>query len=198
MGRLPQPADIKALLSKAISAERWDALLFSILTIILTPVFAAIAVIVILYGMDSRNNSQALLSSRSQRVWPWDGMRWINGFNIFLYSTLGGFFLRTGNDARHSWKTLLWWLAASGSVAFLSLLCYSSSLRETDPRLFWILYGAAGLGTLGFLGVGYVPSDDHFAPPQDLGFSDPTLSRPVDEVAALDDSFLTVIPGIIF
>jgi hypothetical protein len=195
MGKVPQPSDIRVSLSRAISAERRDALLFSILLIILTPFFIAIAIVAILYGLDTNQNP--LQSSRWHRAWPWEGMRWINAFNLFLYTTLGGFFLRSANDARLTWKNMVWWLAAGGSVAFVTYLSYSTPLRETDPRLFWYLYGGAGFVTLGFLGVGYVPSDDHFAPLQDLSFSDPTLSRPVEEVD-VPDGFLTVIPGILF
>jgi len=195
MGRLPQPADIRVSLVKAISAERRDALLFSILLIILTPAFTALAIIVILYGLD--NDVDPLRSSRWHRAWPWEGMRWINGFNVFLYATLGGFFLRSANGSRLTWKNMAWWLSAGGAVAFVTYLSYYTSLRETDPRLFWYLYGGGGFVTLGFLGAGYVPGDDHFAPSREMSFPDPTLSRPADEVD-VPDGFLTVIPGILF
>ncbi len=151
------PRDISELreaLRDAMGRERRDALLFSVLTVLLTPAFLAIAVLLALWALND-----AEFSRIDPRVRP---VPFLTGLNAGLVLLFASFFARPKAAWQVRASDLAWVGGATLALAAIFLLSYATPLAARNPEAFWILYGSLTLLLLALLGHAYVPKDHYY------------------------------------
>jgi hypothetical protein len=129
---------LEAVLDKA----RREAITYTVLTVLCTPAFVAIASVV------------AWLLLAHIFMWGhWDGgaSSMYMGINIFL-AYMVVFVLRYSNPPEQPHEFDKRWLVAVGVFLFLLILTYATGFREQFPVFFGIVYAVMGFLVLGLLG----------------------------------------------
>ncbi len=186
--RLPDPAQIRSKLLASVGAERRDALLFSILTIVLTPAFVALAVFITLVAVHKMGYGESQVL--------WDAKALVHGTTMFLLVSCGAFFVRPDDHPGTEIRDLLWLGLGVVLLAIILLLTYVSELRTESPRVFWPLYGGLVIATLGLLGRGYVPRDHYYVRPGEWSWDDSPVEREIEQ-AGFWFGFASAFPGLI-
>jgi hypothetical protein len=167
-GRLAGTLQIREKLRATIASERREILFFSVLTILLTPVFIALSVVVLLLALHETDPRPAL----------WDEATLVHAVVLFLGSSVAMFFIRPGV----SWRDGLWLAAGLAAFGLLLHLSYGKPLRQENPSLFWPLFAGSAMLMLGLLGRGYVPRDHCFVRPGEWDITDSPFERHAQRV----------------
>lgn len=138
----PDIRQVEQRLTAVLKKEHWEAIGYTVLTVLCTPEFVALASLVVLvvlcyvlYWGDFELNAASIYT----------------GINIFLAYMLV-FVLKYSNppDEPHGFDKM--WIAAIGVFFVLLILTYATSLREQLPTFFAIVYAVLGFLVLGLLG----------------------------------------------
>jgi hypothetical protein len=172
----PQSGLLETELLEAMKEERRDALKFSILTVILTPAFVAIAWFILLLA------TIQLSSSGSSGGMFFGGSGFVHATTAFLLLACGSFFIPQPGHPGKTAGDYLWLALGVGVLGVLALLTYATLLRQTHPGLFWGIYGIFSIGILGLVGRGYIPGDEDYVRFEDWGLDDQALDRADREV----------------
>ncbi|HXX94214.1 MAG TPA: hypothetical protein VEN81_11315 [Planctomycetota bacterium] len=164
---LPEPGEIRRRLEEAVQAERKDALTFSVLTVILTPAFVAVAVFILLVALHQLTWGPA---GRGGGIWS--GGALVNGTALFLGAACVAYCFRGSGQPGFGKEEVAWLGAAIGGLAGLLLLAYGTPLREAHPGAFWPLFWGITLVLLGILGRGYVPRDHDYVRPGEWNYGE--------------------------
>lgn len=164
-------AKVRRAFEGALDAARRDWLLGSGLTVVLAPVFVAVALglLVLLGGEPVR----WIVSH------PTSGALAIEVFLAFLFL---GFFL--GEPGRARWGLVG---VAAGGLAALALLAHATPLPQAAPGAFRGLYGVGVFVLLGVLGLAYTPRDDY-----ELGLGRWLIDNPLTLRDDIDRAHLTM------
>jgi hypothetical protein len=173
--RLREPHEIRAALAQAIRAERRDALLFSVLTVVLTPFFLAISLFILLVAVYAISSSGFATSS----VWTGDGF--LHGTNFLLLLMIPGFLIRPQGQPRSVKSDIAWVLAGLCVGGLILYLSYSHSPRCSSPRLFWWAYFGLAILLLGLLGRGYVPRDHYYVRPGEWRMGETSAANDIEQ-----------------
>src|SRR5262245_30571071 len=115
-------SQIRSQLKQAVAADRRDAMMFSILTVILTPVFIALSILAILWAIHFSADD------------PWYGrphapsLQAGMAFGIFVLFI--GFFSRPKSKA--PWTDFLWVGAALATYGILLLWSFGSGVKSSQ------------------------------------------------------------------
>lgn len=138
----PDLQEVEKRLSVVLEKERREAIGYTVLTVLCTPAFVAMASVVfflvfvyVFQQIDYDMGASAIYM----------------GFNIFLASMIV-FVLRQSNPPEEPGDFDKGWLAAVGLFLILLILTYVSGLRERLPVFFGIVYTILGFLVLGLLG----------------------------------------------
>jgi hypothetical protein len=174
MAKPPPPtSEIRRKLIDTIGAERRDMLVFSFLTVLLTPAFVALSVVVLLLALNQLDHSHGRVL--------WDDRVLVHTTAGFLGASCGMFFVKPGSQPGLSRKDLIWFAAGVAVLAWILYLAYLSPLRRENPRWFWPLYAGLSILMLGMLGRGYVPRDHDYMRPGEWSLSDSPGDRQAEE-----------------
>jgi len=142
----PDIAQVKQRLAAIIDKERREAIAYSVLTVLSTPVFVMFASVLALLLL--------CFIVRAAR-YHIDAKGVYTCFNVFLAWMLV-FVLRWSNPPEEPHKFDKTWLAGVGVFLFLIIMTYGTSLLETRSTLFGILYAGLGFLVLGLTGHSYM------------------------------------------
>lgn len=132
--------------------DRHDALVFSLLTVLLTPVFLAIAVVLIV--------AMAYYADLPFVDYLGFWKSFLTGLNLSLTFMFIAFFVTPRRRPKRA--DLAWVGGAILLFGLMAALCYGTKLVSTSPGLFWPVYGGLVIGMFGFLGHAYEPKDDYY------------------------------------
>lgn len=136
---------IRRALDDALGEARRDWLLGTVLTVLFTPMFLAVALAVLVFGAGIEVVEVVASPSRA-----------LVGLEVFLGLMFLGYFL--SEPGRTRWHVVL---GAAAGLGALIALAHVSPLPRTAPGAFWALYGVGVLGLLGAMGLAYTPRDDY-------------------------------------
>jgi hypothetical protein len=136
-----------------VSARR-DAMLFALLTVLLTPVAVAFFVLMLLFA----------LAFVDLPVIDYLGysLSFVTGVNLCLAFMAASYFLRPKEQCRRRGDDTGWLLLAGGLFCCILALSYATPLAQTRPGWFWPLYLLLALVMLGCVGHAYEPKDDYY------------------------------------
>jgi hypothetical protein len=169
----PATSEIRRKLIDTMAGERRELLVFSFLTVLLTPAFIALSVVVLLLALNQLEHSHPSVL--------WDERVLVHATAGFLGASCGMFFVKPSGQPGLSWKDLVWFAAGLAVLAWILYLSYVSPLRRENPRVFWPLYTGLSILMLGMLGRGYVPRDHYYMRPGEWSMSDPPGDRQAEE-----------------
>lgn len=186
------PEEIHPTLLAAIEAERRGTLVFSVLTVLLTPFFILAVLALLLMGL-AFITVQGGLVSRSVQAQSWLA----TGINIVLAYIFASFFAAPGRGGGLEWKNLKWVGAALGVFAMLLVLSYATNWQDRRPGLFWLTYAVASPAMLAMLGKAFMPKDPYYLGwYESIGLdktSDDALGNPVSDSL----QFAAFLPGLV-
>ncbi len=141
---------LRAKLLDLCAGARRDAIVFTFLTVLLTPIAVALFILTLLFALAFVDLPviDHLGYERS----------FVTGVNLCLAFMGASYFLR---QHRRSAGDSAWLLAAAGIFAGILALSYTS-LSTTHPVWFWLLYLVLALVMLGCIGHTYEPRDDYY------------------------------------
>lgn len=142
--------ELRAILDK----ERHDAVVFSLLTVILTPVFIILGVILIMYALIYVD--LPLIDHLGYRL------SIVTGVNLAIGFMVVSCLLTPKARDNKSQFDILWVAIALGFFCMLLILSYETSLAQSNPPLFWLIYLLLAFSLLGCIGHAYEPRDDHY------------------------------------
>jgi len=142
--------EFKAVLDKA----RSDAAVFAVLTVVMTPVFVAVAVMALVFAL--------ALVDRGIFHHLSVGASFLTGLNLTALLLLASYFLRPKPHWQRHRSDENWTIAAIGLFCVLLAVSYATPLAETHPTLFWPMYLFFFLGMMGCMGHAYEPHDDYY------------------------------------
>ena len=167
MGRPPGVLEIREKLIATVAAERREILLFSALTILLTPAFIAVSAFVLLLAVHDTSARNVL----------WDDATLVHATACFLGYAVLGSFVRPAAQPGWSWRDGVWLLAGLALFGLILYVSYAKPLRQENPRLYWPLVVGSALLMLGLLGRGYVPRDHYYVRPGEWTLTDSPVER---------------------
>ncbi len=129
-------------LATVLEKERREAIAYTLLTVLCTPVFVAMASLAI---------GVVLVFILWQSDYRFDAFTIYTGMVFFLGSMLA-LVLINSRDSPEEVQFSKVWLAAAGVFLLLLVLTYGTSLPQRSPSLFGILFAGGGLLVLGLLG----------------------------------------------
>jgi len=138
----PDLQEVENRLAVVLEKERREAIGYTVLTILCTPAFVAMASVVIFIVF--------AYVFQQGRYKP-DALAIYTGINIFLAYMIV-FVLRQSNPPEKPHEFDKGWLAGVGLFLILLILTYVSGLREWLPVSFGIVYTILGFLVLGLLG----------------------------------------------
>jgi len=184
--RLPGTIEIREKLIAKIAAERREMLLFSLLTILLTPAFIAASVFILLLAVNETSSRSIL----------WDEATLVHAVALFLGSAVPMFFMRPAVQPGWNWRDGLWLAAGLAAYGFLLYVSYRMQLRQENPRLYWPLLIGSAIVMLGMLGRGYVPRDHYYVRPGEWNLTDSPFQRHAER-SEFWLGFATAFPGLL-
>jgi hypothetical protein len=134
--------EVEKRLVGILEKERREAIGYTVLTILCTPAFVAMASVVIFI---------VFAYVFQQGIYKPDALAIYTGINIFLAYMIV-FVLRQSNPPEEPHQFDKGWLAGVGLFLILLILTYVSGLREWLPVSFGIVYTILGFLVLGLLG----------------------------------------------
>jgi hypothetical protein len=136
-------------LAAMVEKERREAIAYSVLTVLCTPAFVALAAFFV----------GVLVAYLFRHMWSdLNATLFYTGFNVFLASMLV-FVLTRSSESYMEFEFHGMWVAGAIVFVLLLILTYGTSLRERVPVLFGVGYMVGGLLVLGLIGQVRLP--DH-------------------------------------
>ena len=134
-------------MAAALEKERRDAVTYTILTVLCTPAFVALAslLVVVLLCEIFRHGDYDL-----------DALGVYTGMAVFLASMIV-FVLANSTDSLARFELNGMWLAAVAVFVVLLVLTFGTPVQERSPVFFAVVYAALGFMVLGFLGQVQLP-----------------------------------------
>ncbi len=185
-GQLLPVTHIHDKLDEAVSADRKDALIFSVLTVILTPIFILGAIFILLAGI--AYSDLPLVDHLGYR----DSFAYgVTCSMVFLFMA---FFIRPKAQWRVKASDIFWVGSAIVALGVMCLLTFTTNLAQESPGFYWTVFGILALTMLGLLGHAYVPHDDYYTGWYGGMWDNPfTLEDDIDR-AHMSLGFATAIP----
>lgn len=166
MADSPPSRDLHAAFREAYAAARKDAVLFTGLTVLLTPPAVVLAVFLVLLAFQYINIHIIGLLGYPRSF--------ATALNVFLGFLLVCFFARRGRNPSATAAGSRCLGAAVMVLGLMLFLSYGTALSEAHPGWFWTLYAGLGLLYLGLLGRLYEPAAEYY-----LGWLDGHLDDPL-------------------
>jgi hypothetical protein len=189
---LHPPDEVERDFRAAFAAERRDAVVFTLTTLLLAPLFLGLAVLGVVFVAGSSRVARHVTTGdrglhRALATAITAGLIWL--FIAFFASPRPG---------RRTKQDLAWVLGAMACVAATLLLTYATPLPTEWPVVFWLAYAALAITMLGLLGHAYEPRDDYY-----LGWAGGRMDDPFTFRDDLDRGHIalgcaTAIPRLLF
>lgn len=146
--------DIRAKLAHTVNHARRDAALFAAVTIILTPVFVAAAVVVLCFAF--------YFADLPVIDYLGYGLSFVTGANLSLIFIVGSYFLRPKAAYQQGKGDRIW--VGIGLLVLCGLLgfSYATPLAKTHPEYFWPIYFLLAFAMLGCMGHAYEPGRTYY------------------------------------
>ncbi len=145
---------LRTRLRDLCATKRQDALLFAVLTVLLTPLAVALFIIMLLFALALVD--LPLIDHLGYRL------SFVTGANLCLAFMAASYFLRPKDQYLQQDDGTTWLLVAGGLFCGILTLSYATPLAQTHPGWFWPLYLLLALGMLGCVGHAYEPRDDYY------------------------------------
>lgn len=145
---------LRTRLRELCATKRQDALIFAILTVLLTPLAVALFILMLLFALALVD--LPLIDHLGYRL------SFVTGANLCLAFMAASYFLRPKDQYLEQDNDTTWLLAAGGLYCGILALSYATPLPQSQPGLFWPLYLLLALGMLGCIGHAYEPKDDYY------------------------------------
>jgi len=145
---------LRTKLRELCAAKRQDAILFAVLTVLLTPLAVGLAIIMLLFALAFVD--LPVIDHLGYRL------SFVTGANLCLAFMAASYFLRPKEQYQRQDNDTTWLLVAAGMFCTLMALCYATPLVQTHPGWFWPLYLLLALAILGCIGHAYEPKDDYY------------------------------------
>ena len=146
--------ELRAELRKILDYKRRDAAVFAITTVILTPFFMFIAVLVLFFALAFVD--LPLIDHLGY------ALCFVTGINLMLAFMVISFFLRPKAPYQQHEIDVLWVTIALGFLCVLIAFSYGTSLIKTHPSYFWPVYLLLTLAMLGCIGHAYEGRGDYY------------------------------------
>jgi hypothetical protein len=155
------PRDLRTRFAERMGKDRLDGLVFAVTTVLLTPVFLVGAIFGIFFALQFVD--LPVIDHMGY------GFSLITGINLCMTFMVGSYFMRPKETYKLKQKVPWKWLGSGiGVLALMLGLSYGTGWVETNPGLFWPIYGILTLTMLGLVGHAYEPGDDYY-----LGWATP-------------------------
>lgn len=141
-------------LRRIISTSRREAAIFAFLTVILTPVFIALAVFVFLFLLGFAD--LPIIDQVGQK------QSFVSGVNLCLIFMFASNFLRPADANLQSKRDWIWIAVGLIFLFAILLLSYVTPFAETQPLFFWSVYILLALLVLGCFGYAYEPKESYY------------------------------------
>jgi len=138
----PDLKGIEKRLAAVLEKERREAIGYTVLTVLCTPVFVVVAIVMVFLVL-AYVLTWVDYDLRASSIYT--------GINIFLACMIV-FVLRSSNPPEEPHELDKVWLASVGVFFILLILTYASGIRENFPVFFGIAYAILGFLILGLLG----------------------------------------------
>lgn len=145
---------LRTKLRDLCASARRDAAVFTVLTVLLTPVAVALFILSLLFALSFVDLPliDHLGYERS----------FVTGVNLCLAFMGASYFLRPKEKYHRRTDDSIWLLVGAGMFGGILALSYLTPLATTHPAWFWLLYLMLALIMLGCIGHAYQPQDDYY------------------------------------
>ncbi|HEY9824498.1 MAG TPA: hypothetical protein V6D19_03560, partial [Stenomitos sp.] len=129
------PRDRVALrnsLRETIDKKRQDTMVFAVLTVILTPIFLAVATVVLIFALAFVDLPLVDHLGYAQSV--------VTGVNLSLAFMAASYFLKPKEPYQRRSTDQMWLLIGFAFYCVLLFLSYGTNLSHSHPVGFWSLY----------------------------------------------------------
>jgi hypothetical protein len=147
-------SDLRLELRAIFDRARYDAAVFAIVTVVLTPFFAAVGVVVLLIAVSFVD--LPVIDDLGY------ALSFVTGVNLTLAFMVASFFLRPKARYQRTDSDATWVAVALGLLGVLLLFSYGAPLVKTHPSHFWPIYVLLSLAVLGCIGHAYEPREDYY------------------------------------
>lgn len=141
-------------LRETIDKTRHEALVFAVLTVVLTPILVAVATVVLIFALAFVD--LPLIDHLGY------GRSVVTGVNLSLAFMAASYFLKPKEPYQRHSTDQMWLLIALAFYCTLLLLSYGTNLSQSHPIGFWSLYLGIALTMLGCIGHAYEPHEDYY------------------------------------
>ena len=145
---------LRTKLRERCAAARQDAIIFAVLTVLLTPVAFVVLIfsLIFAYAMIHRGWVDHLFYAQS----------FLAGVNLCLAFMGGAYYLRPKAKSPHNADDNSWTFAGVVIFCVIFALSYLTMLPTAHAALFWPLYLVLATVMLGCFGKAYEPRDDYY------------------------------------
>ena len=147
-------SDLRSELRAILDHARRDAAIFAITTVILTPFFVTIAVIMLFFALAFVD-----LPGIDHLGYA---LSFVTGVNLTLAFMVVSYFLRPKAPYQKRESDVLWVVVAIGFFCTLLVFSYGTSLVKTHPSYFWPIYCLLSLAMLGCVGHAYEARQSYY------------------------------------
>lgn len=177
--------NIRRRLEVKFSEHRKETLIFTAVTILLTPVALLAAVLIIIAGIHYIGLD-------------FDDMAFLGGPSGFLNVGLVLLSLSFFVGRKGTWKGSVQWVTSGFAVVLATIVWGTLPIQESTPVLFWVVYGFGFLLALSCLGRAYTPRDHYYLGWLNGVVNDPFTLRDDAHRAHLSLGFAVALPKMIF
>jgi len=145
---------LRTKLRELCASARSDAALFAALTLLLTPLALAVAILMLLWALAFVD--LPLIDHLGYRL------SFVTGANLCLAFMAASYFLRPKEQYQRQADDTTWLMVASCLFCAILALSYATPLSQAHPGWFWSSYLLLALSMLGCVGHAYEPKDDYY------------------------------------
>ncbi len=145
---------LRIKLRELCAVARRDAVVFAVLTVLLTPIAVAIFILALLFALAFVDLPVIDHLGYERSI--------VTGVNLCLAFMGASYFLRPKERYQRRADDGAWLLAAAGMFGGILALSYLTPLATAHPAWFWSLYLSLALVMLGCIGHAYEPHDDYY------------------------------------
>jgi len=147
-------SDLRSELTSILAHARRDAMVFAVTTVILTPVFVAVAIVVLFFALAFVD--LPLIDDLGY------GLSFVTGVNLALAFMVGSYFLQPKAPNQCNESDRVWVAVGLGFLCVLLGLSYTTPFATTHPLQFWSAYLLLALAMLACMGHAYEPREDYY------------------------------------
>ncbi|OGU17410.1 MAG: hypothetical protein A2076_04520 [Geobacteraceae bacterium GWC2_53_11] len=145
---------LRTKLRDLCASAQHDAAIFTVLTVLLTPLAVAAIILILLFALAFVD--LPVIDHLGYRL------SFITGANLCLAFMAASYFLRPKEQYQRQESDNNWLLVAFGLFCAILALSYATQLAQTHPGWFWTLYLLLAIAMLGCIGHAYEPKDDYY------------------------------------